>query len=147
MRPDLNARQNARVHSNVSAESNPNRLDDQTGCNDRYVDRFGGMSRTQDLCSRTPSHVIFQDDVPRIKVGLWANPNVIANPAGSVEASLDHGLSANKHRMSKFHGLGMLQHNAGSNLEVVANGFAESAHRNPSHHTVEDALTRSILPK
>src|SRR5258708_10370732 len=119
-------------------ESDPLWLDDQSGCNDRHVDGFGGMSRAQDFCARTPADIVFENDVSGVKIGLWANPDVIADSACSIETTLDHGLGTDENGVPKLHGFRMLQHNARSNLKIVPDGLTESAHRNPPHHTVED---------
>ena len=147
VRADLNSRQNAGIHSDISSEADPHWLDDQLSGDDRHAHRLRGVSRAENLRSRSPAYIVFEDKVTSIEVSLRPNPNVIANAAISVKPSLDHGLRSDKNRIAKLHGLRMLEHNRGRHLQIVSYRLAKRAHDDPPHQAIEGTLARPKLPE
>src|SRR6478672_8178645 len=143
----MNAGQNCGVRSHVDAESNHNRSDLQRGCDDGSILRLSGMGGAENLPSRTPPDIVFYHQCARIEVRLGTNPHMAADAASAIESSLDHDLRADEHTVAKLHRLGMLKHNVGTNLQIIADGFAKGAHQNSAHEAIEWAFSAAEAAK
>src|ERR1035438_2280277 len=140
---DVHTRQDTGVHPNIRAESDRDRFDHQGRRYDGFIIWLARVSRTQDLCTRSPTHIVFQNQVPSIKVGLWPNPNMTSDLAHSIESPLDHSLRSNEDAVAKLHGLWVFQDDVGSHLKIVANAFAQRPHENATHHRVKAVFSCS----
>src|SRR3954447_22277082 len=96
VRADLNSRQNAGIHPDISSKADSDWLDDQLSGDDWHAHWLRSVTRAQNLGARPPTYIVFEHKITSIEVSLWPDPNVIADPAIPVEPSLDHGLRSNK---------------------------------------------------
>src|SRR5688500_10999373 len=71
---NMNAWQNTGVHSDICAYTYPDRLNDKSCCDDRLVNWCPSVGGAEYLGAGSPAYIIFQHQVPGIKVGLWSNP-------------------------------------------------------------------------
>lgn len=141
---DVNAGKNGRVGTNVGSVADHDGLNCELSCNDGHVDRFAGMRGTEDFGSWTPSYVVFEHEVASIEVGMGTDPNMIADTAGAIEASLDHGLGADEDGVAEFHCLRMFDDDFGADLESVASGAAHGTKDDAAQLGLERAFLTAI---
>src|SRR3954467_9690577 len=112
-------RKDRSVGTDVSTIPNHYWFDHKARGDNWEVYGFTGMLRSKHLRSRTPPHVILEDQVTRVKVSMGTDPDMIPNFALAVIPALDHGLCSDEDRVSKFHGFRVLQHQVRSDLDVM----------------------------
>ena len=110
------AGKNGGVGADVGPGADPNRLDFEVGADDRDIRRQGGMGGTKHLGAGSPADIVLKHKVARVEIGLRADPDVVANLAGAVEAALNIGLGANEDAGADLKRLGMLEACAGPTL-------------------------------
>src|SRR5450631_3635016 len=119
MRPDVDAGKNRCIGSNVCAVANDYRFDAEPCLDDGNADRVTRVSGAQHLCSRSPTNVVFDNQVPRIEIGVGSDPDMAADLASSIKASLNHCLRPDKDRVTEFHSFRMLDNSLGTHLKIV----------------------------
>jgi hypothetical protein len=72
---------------------------------------------------------------------MRADPDVVSDPANSLETALDHGLGADKDTIAELHGLRMLENDAGADLEVMPDASAKRAHENPADEIIKGSFS------
>jgi len=90
------------------------------GFNNRPVHRETGVDGTQHLGARTPTHIIFNDKVPRIKIRLRSNPHMIANFSRSIETPLKVRLCPDENPVADFESLQVFKPDAGTDPDPIA---------------------------
>jgi hypothetical protein len=93
------------VGTYVRPSPNANRSDFQICLNDGGFNGNASMGCPQYLRAGPPTHVVFDDKTSRVKVALWANPNVVTNPTRAVNATLNVRLGANEHAIADLESL------------------------------------------
>jgi len=92
------------------------------------------------LGARSPADTILDHQIARVEIGHRPDPDIVADHAGTVEASLDIGLGANKHAIADFECFRMLETGTACNLQSCA---ATSRDRLPdgfSHQSIDDTV-------
>src|SRR5258707_2020264 len=103
------------------------------------------MGRAKHFCPWSPADIVIKEDISRIEIRLWADPDVAANLARAIESSLDHRLGSNEDAVPELHRLRVLHYDAGSDLQIVTYPFAHSLHENAAHHEIEGFLSRTVF--
>ena len=67
----------------------------------------------QHLGARTPADKVFDDQVARVEKGLRADPDIVADHAGAIEAALDIGLGADEDALADLESLRVLEPGTG----------------------------------
>ena len=62
--------------------------------------------------------IVLEDQIARVEIGLRADPDVVADDAGAVEAALDIGLRADEDAVADLEGLEMLEAGAAADLQA-----------------------------
>jgi hypothetical protein len=144
IRADPNPWQDAGVHSDIGPKTNEDRLDHQAGRNDRSLERFASVGRAENFRAGSPANVILELQTPRIEISLRANPNMIADFAGTIETSLKHRLGANENSVAELHGLRMLEDNSRADLKAMPNLFRYRPNQDSAHEIVEHTLALTM---
>ncbi len=77
------------------------------------------MRRSEHLGAGPPADEILEHEIARVEIGLRADPDVVADDAGAVEAALDVGLRADEDAVADLEGLEMLEADAAADLQPV----------------------------
>ena len=118
----------------------PHGLDHQVGLDDRHVDRQAGVGRSQHFGPRPPTHVVTEHQVPSVKVALGADPNVVADLAAAIEATLDEGLAADENAVADLEGLGVLEADTGLDSQPRPAGAGQRQPQDAPHGPIEHTL-------
>src|SRR5262249_30245594 len=93
--------------------------------------------------TRSPPHIVLQNQISGVEVGLWPNPDVIPDLAGSIETPLHHDLGSDKHAVPDLYRLRVLQHDVRSHLKVVTHLPVHRTHEHSSHQHFKRAFSGS----
>lgn len=110
------------------------------GFNNRPVHRETGVDGTKHLGARTPTHMIFNDQMPRIKIRLRSNPHMIANFSRSIETPLEVSLCPDENSVADFERFQVFKSDAGTDPDPIA----EFARHRPPDDPAQEAVQFSI---
>ena len=104
------------------------------------INRETCMSRAQHLGSGTPPHMVFQHEMPRIKIRLWPNPHVITNLRVSIKTALNISLISNKNTISNLESFQVFKSNTTADPDTVAEGPCQSSPNSSAHQILQLAI-------
>ena len=93
------------------------------------------------LCSGPPTHIVLKDQIPRVKVGLGSNPNVISNSRNSIEASLNICIVANEYSVPNLESFQVLEANAAANPNMVSERSRQRPPDTSAHQLIEFSVS------
>jgi hypothetical protein len=89
---------------------------------------------------RSPSDVLFEDQVPRIKICLRSDPRPRADDTRAVDTPLNHRLVSDKHAVADVERLRMPKQHAPADDDAVPEPARQRTKHDAAHEAIERAL-------